>query len=56
MSDGDRVRLIQEAAEAMRAAGRIPELAVLMALPDEHLRAIVDYHTGPKRVHLGPRA
>ena len=53
MSDGDRVKLIQEAAEAMKASDRIPELAVLMALPDEHLRAIVDYHTGPKHVHVG---
>jgi hypothetical protein len=53
MSDSDSVRLIQEATEAMVAAGRIPELAVLMALPDEHLRAIVEYHTMPKHVHVG---
>lgn len=41
----ERVKLIQEASDAMTAAGRIPELAVLMALPDELLQQVIDYHS-----------
>lgn len=40
-------KLVELAAEAMRSSDRIPELAVLRALSDEHLQAIIDSHTGP---------
>ena len=46
----DREALEREAAEAMEAAGRIPEPAVLAVLPDETLRAVVDHFTGPRFV------
>ena len=46
----EREKLEQEAAEAMKAAGRIPETAILAVLPDETLRAVVDYFTGPRFV------
>lgn len=42
-----REKLVQDAADAMRRNGRIPELAYLNALPDELLRAIISHHTGP---------
>jgi len=49
-ASSERERLIQEAAEAMRGNGRIPELHVLRSLPDEMLEAIIGYHAGPFRV------
>jgi hypothetical protein len=39
--------LVKQAAEAMRANGRIPEMPVLRSLPAEALREIIAAHTGP---------
>jgi hypothetical protein len=41
----ERERLIREAEEAMRGAGKLPELPVLTALSDDHLREIIAWHT-----------
>jgi hypothetical protein len=46
----DRDKLVQEALDAMTAAGRLPEPLVLGALPDEVLRAIIARFTGPQFV------
>jgi hypothetical protein len=40
-------RPVRQAEAAMRQSGRRPELAVLRALPDDHLRNIIARHSGP---------
>lgn len=47
--------LVQEAAEAMRANNRLPELHILAALSDATLRAIIARNVGGSPVVLGPR-
>ena len=40
-------QLVQQAAAAMSGNGRLRELAVLRALPDEMVRDIIAYHAEP---------
>ena len=42
--------LAEQAAEAMRANGRIPETRVLEVLPDVVLREIIAFNTEPRYV------
>jgi hypothetical protein len=44
---GEREALEREALDAMRAADRLPEPAVIRHLPDEVLQAIIARYTGP---------